>query len=99
MDNANTINLGLDKIARLYLDNKLDRNHAPIVISRIGVLKNVKIHRYKLRDGSIAEEFLQFCQRDDNGCCTYFLGLKVGNKFMQWPYEKIKKKLIKKNSN
>lgn len=89
------INVGIDSIAKTYLKVKENRDHEPIVYGSTGTLNSIKLHRYKLKDGTEAEEYLQIVIPNSNGQNIYFLALKTEKRNFEWPSEKIRKKLLK----
>lgn len=95
MNIISNINVGLDEIAKTYLKIKIDPEFKPLLVSSAGSLKSIKLHRYKLKDGTYAEEFLQLILENKNGQNLYFIGLKRNSKTFVWSGEKINKKLKK----
>lgn len=90
------INAGLDSIAEIYLKKKIDEEYKCRVIGVTGELNQINLHRYRLIDGSYAEEYLQYFAKSEYEQFIYFLGLKTSKKYFKWPAEKIIKKLRKK---
>jgi len=95
MNNLENVNVGIDSIAKIYIDKKKNPEEDPIVYAATGDIKSIKLHRYKLKDGSIAEECVQMILTNEEGQSLYFLALNTEKKTFQWPAEKILKKLIK----
>jgi hypothetical protein len=94
MNKINTVNLGLDTIAKAYLKRNLDPEKKPIIYDRKGPTKSIKLHRYKMKDGSTSEEYIQFLHMNEHENQTvYFIGLKTNKRYMEWPTEKVSKKL------
>lgn len=93
MKNIKNINLGLSSIAKAYIKNKVDPDVEPIVIANSGAINSIKLYQYKLKDGSLAEEFVQIILPSNKGQTLYFLALKTEKRFFNWPSEKILKKI------
>lgn len=90
------INAGLDSIAKIYLEKKIDSEFKIEIIGVLDDKNRINLHRYKLLDGTYAEEYLQYFTELDYDQCIYFLGLKTNKRYFKWPSEKIIKKLKKK---
>jgi hypothetical protein len=93
MNNITNINLGLDSIAKAYIKNKVDPDVEPVVIANAGAINSIKLFKYKLIDGSVAEEFIQIILPSNKGQTLYFLALKTEKRLFNWPSEKILKKV------
>lgn len=89
------INVGLDKIAKFFLEKNLDKSSDKFVYESIGILKSIPLHWYNLKDGTIAEEYPQFVTENEFGQSIVFLGLKTQKKRFEWSGEKIINKLEK----
>lgn len=87
---------GLDSIAEIYLEKRIDNDHETELIYVFNDLNPVPLYRYKLIDGTFAEEYLQYFAESEHEQIIYFLGLKTEKRFFRWPAEKIIKKLKKK---
>lgn len=90
------INVGLDKIAKIYVEQKGIIDSEPVVYDRCGTNKTIKLYRYRLKDGSTAEEYLQIFMENKSGQKLYFLGLRTSKRDFDWPSAKILKLLNKK---
>jgi hypothetical protein len=95
MNDLKNINVGIDSIAKIYIKKKKNIEEDPVVYAATGDIKSIKLHRYKLKDGSIAEEYVQMILTNEDGQSLYFLALNTEKKTFQWPAEKILKKLNK----
>lgn len=106
MKNLKNINLGLCDEAIEYLhknsqDIEILENliqnliHCPEkhVYSRTGYNNSIKLHQFKLKDGSLATEFLQFDHVNKYGQIVYFMGLRTKYKTFVWKQKEINYKL------
>lgn len=93
MKSIKNINYGLDSIANTYLKKNIDPERKPTVCARLGTNKSIELYKYKMKNGTSAEEYLQFQYRNDDGQSFYFIGLKTSKRYMEWPHEKVTKKL------
>lgn len=98
------INQGIDSIAKSYLavhskgvTFKMDygKKHFPDskVYDRFGTIPSIELKRYPLKDGTYAEEFVQAVMKTWDGRRIHFLGLRTGEKFLIWPFTKIRSKM------
>lgn len=55
-----------------------------VIIGRVGPNKQFKLNRYKMKDESYSEEFLQMTLPNNNGQNVYFIGLKCGDTKFIW---------------
>lgn len=93
MNNITNINLGLYSIAKTYIKKKVDPDVEPVVISNAGAINSIKLFKYKLIDGSVAEELIQIILPTNKGQNLYFLALKTEKRLFNWPSDKILKKV------
>ena len=93
MKNFKTINLGLDEMAQIYIDVNADKEKKPVIINRLGILKSIELKQYKLKDGTIAQEYVQFAHVTEIDQTVYFIGLRTKKRNFDWPTEKINKKI------
>jgi hypothetical protein len=83
------INVGLDKIAKIYVEREKDRDSGPEIYERCGTNNSIRLNKYKLKDGTMAYEFLQIIIDNKIGQKLYFLGLRTSKREFGWPPEKI----------
>jgi len=95
MKNLDNINVGIDSIAKHYIKANKNSEADPIVYNTTGAINSIKLHRYKLKDGSTAEEYVQMIMTNNEGQTLYFLALNTENKTFEWPASKILKELNK----
>lgn len=83
------VSAGIDLVGQLYLEKFIDKVSEKEVIEIIGGYKPIKIYRYKLKNGSYANEYLQFISESVHGQIIHFIGLKIGKRDFQWKTKKI----------
>lgn len=104
MNELVNINMGIDSMAKSYLDMKsqgvtLNMNHGKKhfpeneVYHRVGNIPSIELKRYPLKDGTFAEEFVQAVIKTGDGRRLYFLGLNAGSKNIIWPLTKMRSKI------
>jgi hypothetical protein len=93
MKNIVNINVGLDSTAKAYIKTKKDSEVNPVVIGNVGSTNSIKLLRYKMKDGTVAEEYVQMIMTCNGGQTLYFLALKINERYLNWPSKKIIKKV------
>lgn len=105
MKNLKNINLGLCDEAIDYLhknsqDIEILENliYCPdkFVYFRTGYNNSIKLHQFRMKDGSLATEFLQFEHVNENDQIVYFIGLRINHKSIIWKQKEINYKLDEK---
>lgn len=95
MTQITNINVGIDSIARTYIELNKDPESEPVIVANAGTTNSIKLFCYKLKDGSNAEEYIQMILPSNNGQNLYFLALKTKKRAFTWPSAKILKKISK----
>lgn len=96
MSKIKNVNAGLDQIAKIFLDKNSDKNLKPIVYATAGPINSIKLHIYKMSDGSEAKEYLQMIMENDDGQNVHFLGLATKKKNFIWPTDKMLRRVKEK---
>ena len=91
------VNMGLESYAKYYLETQISDNSKSVVYSRTGPLKEINLYRHKLKNGTYAEEFLQYFAESNYGQTIFFIGLHTHKKDIVWPSKKIIKVLKEKH--
>lgn len=93
MRDLKNISFGIDKIAEIYIERNMDPESKPYVHYRAGTNNSIKLKRYKMKDGSVSEEFVQMIMTNQKGQNLYFLGLKTVKRNFGWPAKKMLKRV------
>lgn len=56
---------------------------------RVGELKDISLHKYDLKDGSFATEFIQCKVTIEEDTTFFFIGLTTNKENFLWPHAKI----------
>lgn len=102
--------MGIDSMAKHYLAAKakgvtfMMENGKKVfpdkdVNGRTGRIPSVEFHRYPLKDGGYAQEFLQNKVEMEDGRILHFLGLKADGKTLIWPSSKIRRAVLEAKCN